>query len=147
MRYIFLLLLAASAHAAPLVGTGDVQPSVSFSSAIAVGTNTAPTSAITVYGVITSSTPVPSVSCTAGTGVMTAGSTAQFGSFAAGTLATACTVTFSTVFPFPKTPFCQCQSNANLLVFASAVSKTALTCTAASALTGDTVTYLCQSPP
>jgi hypothetical protein len=33
------------------------------------------------------------------------------------------------------------------LVFASAVSKTALTCTAASALTGDTVTYLCWGPP
>lgn len=103
----------------------------------------APTSALSVYGVITSSTPIPSVSCTAGSPTMTAGSTSEFGSYAAGALATGCTVTFATAFPNAHV-FCQCQASANLLVYASASSATAVTCTSATAMTGDTITYSCQ---
>lgn len=140
-----LLLLAASSHAAPLVGTQDLQPNISISSAVAIGTTTAATSALTVYGIITSSTTTPTVTCTAGSPTVTAGSTSQFGSYASGIAATGCTLTFGK--SFPSTPFCQCQSNANLLVYNSAVSKTQLTCTSASAMTGDTITWLCNGPP
>ena len=146
MKYLILLLLAASAHAAPLVGTQDVKPNVSFSSAVAIGTNTAPTSSLTVYGVIGSSTPIPTISCTAGSPVMTAGSGTEFGSYAAGSLATGCTVTFAKAFPSARV-FCQCQATANLLVYASAFSATAVTCTSATAMTGDTITYICRGQP
>lgn len=145
MKYL-LLLLAASASAAPLVQPTDMVRTSSFTfNALAVGTTTANTAALTVYGIVASSTPIPTIACTAGSPAMTAGSTSQFGSYAAGALATGCTVTFATAFP--STPFCQCQSNANLLVYASSVSKTAITCTSATAMTGDTITYFCQGPP
>jgi hypothetical protein len=112
---------------------------------VGVGT-TSPTSALSVQGVITSSTPIPSVSCTAGTGVMTAGSGTSFGSFVAGTAATGCTVTFVTAFPNARV-FCQCQATSSVLVYASAASATSITCTSLSALTGDTITYFCQGQP
>lgn len=142
-----LLLLAASAHAAPLVQPQDVAFSSFNVKAISVGTTTLPTSGLTVYGIIGSSTTTPTVTCTNGTPIMTVGSTSQFGSYSAGTLATGCTVTFGSGASFPSTPFCQCQANANLLVFASAVSKTAVTCTAATAMTGDVITWNCGGPP
>ena len=145
MVKIIILFLALRTHAAPLVQPQDIAYSSFSAKAVALGTTTAPTSALTVYGIIGSSTPTPTATCTAGTPVVTAGSTSQFGSYAAGTLATGCTITFGQAFQ--STPFCQCQSNANLLVFASAVSKTALTCTAATAMTGDTITWMCWSPP
>lgn len=124
--------------------TGDVHLSASGGK---VGIGTAgPTSALSVYGITTSSTTTPTVTCTAGSPVVTAGSTSEFGSYSAGTLATGCTITFGTAFPAAKV-FCQCQSNANLLVWASASSNTALTCTSATAMTGDVITYFCRGVP
>lgn len=107
---------------------------------------TSPSTPLSVQGVITSSTTIPQVSCTAGSGTMTAGSGTNFGSFVAGTLSTACTVTFTNQFPNNRV-FCQCQATTNVLVYASAYSSTAVTCTSASALTGDTITYACQGQP
>lgn len=104
------------------------------------------TTDLTVYGVITSSTTQGTVSCTAGTPVLSATTTDQHGTFTAGSLATACTYTFGTAWP--KTPDCICQGSiASINVANSAVSKTALTCTGASAITGDTITYICFGAP
>lgn len=146
MVKLIILLLAVSSHAAPLVGTGDLQPSIYVSSAVSIGTTTIPTSSLTVYGVIGSSTPIPSISCTSGAPTMTAGSGTEFGSYAAGALATGCTVTFAKAFPSARV-FCQCQASANLLVYASAFSATSVTCTSATAMTGDTITYICRGQP
>ena len=145
MKYILLLLLSASAHAVPLVQPQDVALSSFSFKAVSVGTNTLPAEALTVYGIVASSTTVPTISCTAGTGVVTAGSTSQAGSFAAGVAATACTLTFTV--PFISSPFCVCQNTVALATYASAYSKTSVTCTAATALTGDTITYWCWGPP
>lgn len=99
-------------------------------------------------GVVVSSTPVPSISCNNGTGVLSANSGSQSGSFAAGTLATSCTVTFASGSAFPKTPSCFCNGQvAGLIVNATAMSTTALTCGASTALTGDTINYFCWSQP
>lgn len=99
-------------------------------------------------GVVVSSTPVPSISCNNGTGILNANSGSQSGSFAAGTLATSCTVTFASGFAFPKTPSCFCNGQvAGLIVNATAMSTTALTCGASTALTGDTINYFCWSQP
>lgn len=101
-----------------------------------------------LQGVITSSTPIPSVSCNAGTGVMLANSSSQSGFFTAGTLATSCTVTFATGSTFPKQPSCFCNGSiAGLLVNATASATNSVTCGASTALTGDTVNYICWSSP
>ncbi len=112
-----------------------------------IGANTNnPTTAITIYGVLTSSTTQGTVSCTAGTPVLSATATDQHGSFVAGSLATACTYTFKTAWP--QIPDCICQGNLSTInVVASATSKTAVTCTGASAITGDTITFTCWSAP
>ncbi len=70
---------------------------VYVSSSVAIGTTTiAATPGLSVYGVVTSSTPTPaSITCTAGTGVLIDPSDSQSGSFTAGALATACTVNFA----------------------------------------------------
>ena len=111
-----------------------------------VGVNTkSPTTALSVQGLITSSTTIPTISCTSGSPTMTAGSTSQAGSYAAGALATGCTVTFTQAFN--SNPFCYCQASANLLVYASATATNSVTCTAATAMTGDTIIYFCWGPP
>lgn len=110
-----------------------------------VGIGITPTSALSVQGIATSSTTTPTVSCTAGSPAMTVGSTSQAGSYTAGALATGCTVSFATTFP--KAPFCLCQASANLVVWASATATNSLTCTSATAMTGDTINYFCWGPP
>lgn len=101
----------------------------------------------TVNGVIVSSTTQGSVSCTAGTGILNRTCTDQHCTFAAGTLATACTYTFGTAWN--QIPDCVATTNAAtpLVTSVSAVSKTALTITASAALTGDNVTFLCMAAP
>src|ERR1035437_7586129 len=116
MKYLLLLLLSSSALAAPLAGTQDFQPSISISSAVAIGTTTLPTTALTVYGIVTSSSPVPSATCNAGTATIGANSGNQSGSLLAGTLAVNCTVTFKT--PWPKAPVCICNVSTPLAISA-----------------------------
>lgn len=126
---------------------GTTRISVQNNGFVAIGTATVnASSALSIFGITTSSSVTPTVTCTAGSPVMTAGSTSEFGSYSAGTLATGCTITFGTAFPSLPV-FCQCQSNANLLVWASATSKTALTCSSATAMTGDVITYFCRGVP
>lgn len=159
MRYLLLLLLASTARAAPLVGTQDVQPSIAFTSATVGGAvlTAGPggaafagavqsTSTVASNLPFTSSGTIPTaISCTAGTGVLLANANKQSGTFTAGTLATACTVTFST--PWNTLPnFCSCNTGTTLYADATC-SKTAITCTAASALTGDTISYFVWGPP
>lgn len=142
----FLLLLSISAHAAPLVGLGDLQPNVYVSSAITIGSTITATSPLTVYGIITASGTTPtSVSCSAGSPALLANSNSQSGSFTAGALATACTVTFSK--PWATTPtFCACNTGTTLYADGTC-TKTTITCTAATALTGDTITYFLWGNP
>lgn len=111
---------------------------------VSVGTTTTST-ALSVYGVITSSTPIPSISCSAGTGVLGAESTNQHGNFVAGTAATSCTVTFTTAWP--KKPSCFCNDETNTLLTKAVGTTTTLVCSSLSALTGDTITYGCQGAP
>lgn len=112
-----------------------------------VGIQTAfPSTALSVYGIVTSSTTTSTVSCNAGTGVMLANSNSQSGFFTAGTLATSCTVTFGT--SFPKAPSCMCNGSvAGLFVNASASATNSVTCSASTALTGDTINYICWGAP
>lgn len=100
---------------------------------------------LVVYGVSTTSTTAPTVACTAGSPSLTSGSNSQFGSYTAGALATGCTVTFTQ--SFPKSPFCVCQASANLVVWASATATNSVTCSSVTAMTGDTITYRCDSAP
>ncbi len=105
------------------------------------------TSSLTVTGVILSSTTQGSISCTAGTGVLSTSCTDQHCTFAAGTLATACTYTFAK--PWPKTPDCLAGTNAATPIAVSVTSPgtTSITLTAAAAMTGDNVTFLCNGAP
>lgn len=149
MKYLLLLLLSVPAKAAPLVQPQDVAFSSFSIKGLSIGTTTVSTTALNVYGVIASSSPVPSVTCTSGSPTMTAGSGTNFGSYAAGALATGCTVTFAAGFGFRTgaNVFCFCQAFASLAVWASAASPTAVTCTSATAMTGDTVGYWCWGQP
>ena len=164
VKILLLAIFATNAKAAPLVQPQDLNnvavttwtfgvPTSSSgfaggtgwaSQRFAVGTSS-PTVALTVYGVLSSSTTSPTVTCGAGSPVMTPGSTSQAGSYAAGALATSCTVTFTQ--PFNKAPFCFCQAFANLLVYASATTASSVTCASATAMTGDTIGYFCWGPP
>jgi hypothetical protein len=164
VKLLLLALLATPAVAAPLVQPQDLNnvaittwtmgtavSSSNFSGgngrvsqtfAIA---NSSPTVALTLYGVASSSTTSPTVTCGAGTPVMTPGSSTQAGSYAAGALATGCTVTFTQTFN--KAPFCLCQATASLVVWASATTPASVTCTSATAMTGDTINYFCWGQP
>ena len=164
MKYLLILFLCVSAHAAPLVQPQDLNnvavttwtlgvaaSSSNFAGGVArisqslsVGTSSG-TVALTVYGVASSSTTSPTVTCGSGTPVMTPGSSTQAGSYAAGALATGCTVTFTQTFN--KAPFCVCQATASLVVWASATTPASVTCTSATAMTGDTINYFCWGQP
>ncbi len=102
-------------------------------------------SSMTVNGIILSSTTSPTFACNAGTPVPLTTVTNQHGTFAAGTGAANCTITFSV--PWPKTPDCICADDSSLVVVrASAVSTTALTCTGVT-ISGDNITYRCDGAP
>lgn len=113
---------------------------------VGVGT-TAPTTALSVYGVITSSTTQGTISCNAGTPTLSATCTDQHCTFAAGTLATACTYTFSQTLT--QVPDCIAGTNAAtpIAVSVTSPSNTSITITAAAALTGDNVTFICGQAP
>lgn len=102
---------------------------------------------ITQAGHVVSSGTTPSISCTAGTGTMGAHSTDMAGNFSAGTGATACTVTFVTAHS--NLTSCVALTNAATPVALSitSLSNSAITITAASALTGDTIYYQCWGAP
>ncbi len=121
--------------------------SVTVGYGLSVGTNTTATApGITVYGVVTSSTPTAtSISCTAGSGTIIDPSDNQSGSFTAGALATACTVNFS--IAWPKTPKCFCSVTNTPVAIAPTSTTTSVTCTSVAALTGDTLNYFCWSKP
>jgi len=145
-KLILLLLLSVPAHAAPLVGPQDVTYSSFSVQGVAVGTTTPPTSSLTVYGILGSSgTTAASVSCSAGSPALLANSNSQSGSFTAGSMSTTCTVTFTTAWKTQPT-FCSCNTGTTLYADGTC-TKTTMTCTAATALTGDTITYFLWGPP
>lgn len=146
MVKILFLLLCSSAYAAPVVQPQDIAFSTFQVAGISVGTTTAPTTAESVYGVITSSTIQGTVACSAGTPILTAGSSDQIGAYSAGTLATNCTYTFKRAWP--KTPVCFCASDAATPIsLSSLATTTTVKCSAAAALTGDNIFYFCWGPP
>lgn len=110
------------------------------------GTNTpVPTTALSVYGVVTSSTAIPTSTCDAGTPTVGANSTNQHGAITSGALATACTVTFSAAWP--KTPVCTFISDTALgSPRVSAVSTTEVTFNATS-FNGAIIYYQCMGAP
>jgi hypothetical protein len=144
VKYL-LLLVVVHAKAAPLVQPQDVSFSTFTFGGVSVGTNTMPTAqGVTVYGIVTSSSPIPSVACSAGSPVMGANSGNQSGTFTAGAAATTCTVTFKT--PWPRAPVCFCNASTPLALSATTTTTT-VACAALTALTGDTLNYFCWSVP
>lgn len=108
--------------------------------------NQAPTTALTVYGVITSSTTQPAIVCNAGTPVKTPATTDQHGTFLAGIAAVNCTVTFGTAYP--KIPVCLAGTDLAVPVALSTTESTsALVITGAAALTGANIKYHCFAAP
>lgn len=127
-------------------GSSALRNSVMITGDGLVGVNTvAPTTALSVYGVITSSTAIPSFTCNAGTPVGNAVSTNQHGRFVAGASAANCTVTFSTAWP--KAPACFCNDETTVLAMKAVATTTTLVCTVASTMGGDTITYGCMGAP
>lgn len=126
---------------------GNVNPQFFIGASSNVGVNNKiPTTALSVYGVITSSTTQGSISCSAGTGVLDARCTDDHCTYAAGTLATNCTYTFAVAKP--KKPDCVCGTDAATPIALSALATTTtVKCTAAGALTGDNVTFICAGAP
>ncbi len=93
-------------------------------------------------GVIVSSSAVPTVSCNAGTGAMSADSTNNWGSFTAGSAAANCTVTFSGA-GWPNNARCVIVDDTSLVaVRVSAQSKTAFTA-AGTTISNDVIQYIC----
>ena len=109
---------------------------------IGIGTNS-PTTKLSVYGIITSST----TQGTASVGTISATCTDQHCTLTPGAV-TAVTYTFGTAWP-NNIPDCVALTNAAvpLALSITAVSKTALTITSGAALTGDTVTFMCMGAP
>lgn len=146
---VLSLLLPISASAAPSILPQDIAQvltsTYAFPGSVSIGTNTNSTT-LTLYGKITSSTTIGSIACSAGTPVLDPKSTDQAGVYAAGTLATNCTYTFKTAWP--KSPVCVCGTDAATPIAVSATTTvTSVKCTAAAALTGDNVTYICWGAP
>lgn len=111
---------------------------------IGIGT-TAQSTALSVYGVITSSTTQGSIACNAGTPALSATATDQHGTFTAGTAAANCTYTFGTAWP--KTPDCVAIDDSSIIALRiSAVSTTAVT-VAGTTISGDTITFICMGAP
>lgn len=150
MKNILLLLsLCGSAQAAPSIKPQDIsdqiaQSTFSFLGAVSVGTNTNST-ALTLYGVITSSTAMGSIACNAGTGALATSATDQHGTFTAGASAANCTYTFKN--PWPKTPDCFCADDTSILAIKATASRTTLICTASVTMSGDSISYFCFGAP
>lgn len=113
---------------------------------VSIGTNTSPTTRLTVYGVVTSSSVMGTLACNAGTPTATTAMTDDHGTYLSGVAAVNCTYTFKT--PWPKTPVCVCGTDAAVPIAVSATATTtSIKCTAAAALTGDNISYLCMGAP
>ena len=111
---------------------------------VAIGTTT-PTTTLTVYGVVTSSTAVPTISCDAGTGVMTAESTSQHGEFVAGAAAVDCTITFAAAYP--KKPKCSSNDETHFRLIRLVPTTTTLQFISTATLSSDTIQYDCHGAP
>lgn len=113
---------------------------------VGIGTN-APTTPLTVYGIIASSTTVGSISCSAGTAVLSATCSDQHCTFLSGIAATACTYTFG--HTLTQIPSCVAGTDAAIPIAVSVTSPatTSITLTAAAAMTGDNVTFICNQNP
>ncbi len=107
--------------------------------------NAVPTTALTVYGVITSSTTQPTIACSAGTGVIGVNATNQHGKFVAGAASANCTLTFSTAYP--KAPSCWCNDESAIVVVQAISTTTTLKCSVAVTMGGDTINYGCMGAP
>lgn len=113
---------------------------------IGMGTASPSTSTtLTVYGLTVSSTPNPTISCSAGTGVITAESNSVSGEFVAGAGAANCTLTFSA--PWPKKPKCFCNDQTSILTVRATATSSTLKCDVSVGFGGDTVEYGCQGSP
>lgn len=123
-------------------GTGETTTASNQFRAVATG-GVFLTAQVNVTGVLVSSTPIPSISCNAGTGVLTSYSNSSNGRFTAGTGAASCTVTFQTPWPFHD-PSCSCNDETtNVHVRAVGVT-TSLTCDVPVSFSNDVITYGCQ---
>ncbi len=141
--------LSLSAQATPLVQPQDISTTItnstfSFAGAVNVGTTTNST-ALTVYGLITSSSTMGTIACNAGTGTLSTTATDQHGTFTAGASAANCTYTFKT--PWPKTPDCICADDSSILAIKATASRTSVICTASVTMSGDNITYFCWGAP
>lgn len=97
---------------------------------------------VEAYGLFLSSTPIPSITCNAGTGVLASRSTNQHGEFVAGAGASSCTITFST--SWPKKPSCFCNDQSAILATRATPTTTTLICDVAITFSGDTIQYGCM---
>lgn len=97
---------------------------------------------VEAYGLFLSSTPIPSITCNAGTGILASRSTNQHGEFVAGAGASSCTITFST--SWPKKPSCFCNDQSAILATRATPTTTTLICDVAITFSGDTIQYGCM---
>lgn len=150
LSFMLMVFLAAAVRAGSYIQPQDISPIVggstfSFVGAVSIGTNTNSTP-LTVYGQITSSTTIGSLACSAGTPSLDAKSTDQAGYYLPGIAATNCTYTFAK--SWKKAPVCICGTDAAAPIAVSAtVTVSSVKCTAAAAMTGDNVTYICWGAP
>lgn len=109
------------------------------------GSVTVAGSSLTVGGIITSSTTSPTITCSAGTGILEAQSTSHSGTFAAGAAATSCTITFTQTWP--KTPNCTVTDDTSLVPIRVSARSTSAITIAGTTISGDTITYICMGAP
>jgi hypothetical protein len=120
---------------------------------VAIGTSAASANAgdsrLYVYGLVTSSTPIPSITCTAGTGVLAATSNTQSGKFTAGAGAGSCTITWSTLEKrWPKEPTCVCVNETSNDGTRPVATTTNLQCISWDGnFGGETIKYSCWGAP
>lgn len=123
---------------------GIVSGVASFTGNVGLSTTT-PSTRLSVYGVITSSTTQGTIACNAGTGTLAATCTDQHCTFTAGASAANCTYTFGTAWP--KTPDCICADDSSILAIKATASTTSVICTAAVTMSNDSITFLCMGAP
>ena len=114
---------------------------------VGIGT-TSPTGALSVYGVITSSTPLPTISCNTGSAVLSSDSTSMAGAFTVTGAATNCTVSFATGYHFTKAPHCFCNNESVVEVLIAQPTTGSVLCVDASiSLSGNVIDYGCWGAP
>lgn len=102
---------------------------------------------VTGGGHVVSSGTIPGIACGAGSPTMNPHSNDVSGSFAAGTGATACTVTFSAAWSNLNGCWSSTNAATPIALSVTSLSNTAVTFTALGALTGDTIYYYCYGAP